>query len=78
MKFAKNVIILIDFMDEFCRSMKPLQTLKTQEWDIRLHTPRARSVALFEGSIFVTREYTECTEGVVWREPRNTRNARKV
>ena len=25
---VKNGIILIDFMDEFCRSMKPLQTLK--------------------------------------------------
>ena len=28
MKSTKNGIILIDFMDEFCRSMKPLQTLK--------------------------------------------------
>ena len=25
---GKNGIILVDFMDEFCRSMKPLQTLK--------------------------------------------------
>ena len=28
MKSTKNGIILTDFMDEFCRSMKPLQTLK--------------------------------------------------
>jgi len=25
---VKNDIIPVDFMDEFCRSMKPLQTLK--------------------------------------------------
>ena len=34
---------------------------------------RARSVVLFEGSIFVTTEYTECTEGVVERTTKYTK-----
>ena len=83
--------------DEFCRSMKPLQTLKNtgMGYSAAYHTMRrrssasegslakgepegtargrARSVVLFEGSIFVTTEYTECTEGVVERTTKYTK-----